>query len=152
MHLAVEGEAVSFQPLDQVHLPQRAVQVELVAVQARDEDSQLALAARMRQRGVAHVVLEIDIVNFAHQGNARSEQGTLDQFQVPGRRDRVRLAHALQLLPQVVGRRVIGQRELEQAAHVHGRVARLQREPCGIEWGNLLHRPSSAAPPVAWCV
>ena len=37
VHLHVDREAVALEALDQVHLPQRPVQVELVAVQARDE-------------------------------------------------------------------------------------------------------------------
>jgi hypothetical protein len=48
--LAVHREAVSFEPLDQMHLPQRPMEIELMAVQPRDEDPQLALPARVRQR------------------------------------------------------------------------------------------------------
>jgi hypothetical protein len=40
---------------------------------------------------------------------------------------------------EVVGWRVGWKRELEQPADVHRRVARLEREPDGIEWGNLPH-------------
>ncbi len=62
VHLAVDREAVTFQALDQVDLPQRPVEVELVAVQARDQDAQLALTPGMRQRRVADVIVEIDVV------------------------------------------------------------------------------------------
>ena len=144
MRLAVHGEAIAFQPLDQVHLPQRAMQIELVAVQARDQDPQLALAARVRQSRVAHVVVEVDVAHLAHQRQAHGEQRRLDEFQVPRRRDRVRLAHVLDELLEVVRRGVVGQGEFEQPAHVHGGVARLERKPSGIDWRNLAHRLPAA--------
>jgi hypothetical protein len=49
------------QALDDPQLPQRLVAVELLAEDARDEVAQLLVAARGRQRGVAHVVLEAEV-------------------------------------------------------------------------------------------
>ena len=52
--------------------------------------------------------------------------------------------HPLDFMLEVVGRRVVRERELEQPSHMHRRVARLEHEPNGIEWGNLPHRLCSA--------
>jgi hypothetical protein len=62
VHLDEHREAVALQPLDQRAFPGRAHQVQRRAVQAPDQLAQLALAARPGQRGMAHVVLEVDVV------------------------------------------------------------------------------------------
>ena len=49
------------QPLDHRHLPRRAAQIELASVDARDLDAQLAPVARLRQRDVTDVVLEVEV-------------------------------------------------------------------------------------------
>ena len=97
MHLRVDREAISFQPLDQVHLPQRTVEVELVAVQTRHEHAELALAAGARQRRVAHVEVKVDVLDRLQQRQARAHQWGFERLEVPGRRQRARRAHALQL-------------------------------------------------------
>ena len=97
--LAVHREAVAFEALDQVDLPQRPVEVELVAVQSRDEHAELALAARVRECGVAHVVVEVDVVDLAHQRQARADERRLEELQVPGRWHRALRAHAREQRP-----------------------------------------------------
>ena len=133
VHLDVDREAVLLESLDQVQLPQWAVQVELVAVQPRDEDAELALATRFRQCRVAHVVVEIEVVVLPHERQPGADDGPFDQLQIPGTRDRVLGAHALELLAQVVGRRVGRIGELEQPTDVHGRVAALENQPGRID-------------------
>ena len=146
--LAVHRETVAFEPLDQVHLPERAVQVELVAVQPRDQDAELALAARVWQRRMAHVVIEIDVVDLAHDREPRTDEGRLDQLQVPGRRNRLGRAHPREQVLEVAGRSVVGLRELEQAAHVHRRVPRLDREPGRIHRRQATHLYSISLRPL----
>jgi hypothetical protein len=60
VHLDEQREAVPLQPLDDGAFPGRAHQVQRRALQAPDQFAQLALAARPGQRGVAHVVFEVD--------------------------------------------------------------------------------------------
>ena len=121
------------------------MEVELMAVQARDQDPELALPTRMRKRRVADVVVEVDVALLAHQRQAVSDQRSLDQPQVPRRRDLLRRAHALELALQVIRRRVRGERELEQPADVHRRVARLERKPSQVQWGYLLERHAATS-------
>ncbi len=109
------------------------MQVELVAVQPRDEDAELALTPRFGQSGVAHVVVEVDVIVLAHQRQPWTDHRSLDQLQVPGTRDRVLGAHALELLAQVVGRCVGWIGELEQAADVHRGVATLEDQPGRVD-------------------
>ena len=58
--LGDQREAVVLEALDQPHLPQRLGAVELLGEDARGQVLQLLLAARRGQRGVAHVVLEVE--------------------------------------------------------------------------------------------
>ena len=100
--LHVDREAVALEPLDQVNLPEGPVQVELVAVQAGDEDAELALSARVRQGRVADVVVEVDVALLAHERRLRAQERGLRQAQVPWRRDALGVPHAVELLLQVV--------------------------------------------------
>ena len=50
------------EPFDQVEFPQRARQVQRSRVDARGLDAELAPVARLRQRDVAHVVLEVEVL------------------------------------------------------------------------------------------
>ena len=58
--LGDEGEPLAGQPLDHPQLPQRLRAVELLGEDARGHVAQLLLGARRRQRGVAHVVFEVE--------------------------------------------------------------------------------------------
>ena len=134
VHLHVHREAVALEALDQVDLPERPVQVELVAVQSRDEDPELALAAGMGQGGVADVVVEIDVLDLAHHRQPRADQRpAVDDPQVPGWGDRPLLAHSRQRHREEVGAGVGRLRELEQPADVHRGVAGLQQQPGRVE-------------------
>jgi hypothetical protein len=66
-----QREAVVLQPLDQPVLPQRLGPVELLGGDPGGEQEQLLLAAGRGQRGVAHVVLEV-------------EAGVVDPHRPPG--------------------------------------------------------------------
>jgi hypothetical protein len=61
VHLDEERKAVALQPLDDGAFPGRARQVNGGALQAANQLAQLALTARPGQRGVAHVVLQVDV-------------------------------------------------------------------------------------------
>ena len=60
VRLGDEREAVALEALDEPHLPQRLGAVERLRVDPRGERAQLRLRAGRRQRGVAHVVLEVE--------------------------------------------------------------------------------------------
>src|SRR5256885_16407875 len=94
---------------------------------------------------MADVVVEVDVANLAHEGQTRTQKRPLDESEVPRRRDRLGRAPAIELFFEVVGRCVRGKRELEQSADMHRRVARLEHEPCGVDWGYRPHSRFAAA-------
>ena len=59
--LADDREAVVAQPLDQPQLPERLAAVELLGEDPRRQVAQLLLGAGRRQRGLAHVVVEVEV-------------------------------------------------------------------------------------------
>src|SRR3546814_17807494 len=73
MNLEEEREAPLVQTFDQRAFPRRPLQVERMRVQARDPHTEFALATRLRHRGVARVIVDIDVLRsfparlvFAH--------------------------------------------------------------------------------------
>ena len=72
MHLEVHRDAPALEALDQMHLPRRAVEIDFVAVEARDEDAELALVARRGEGRAAHVVVEVEVLVL----NPRSGAGS----------------------------------------------------------------------------
>ena len=62
VHFYEEGESVTLQALDQGAFPWRTTQIERLALQPPDQLTEFAFAARPGQRGVAHVVLQVDVV------------------------------------------------------------------------------------------
>jgi hypothetical protein len=153
VHLEVEREAPVSEALDEVHLPRRPVEVDGVAVQARDQDAQLALPAGARQSRAAHVVLGVE-VGVLHPGLQRAGQQLREaQLEVPRVRDGgVALDLVHQLHQEVLARTLGHRRELQQRAHVHHRLARLggeEREVQGSEallvWHARIVRGSARA-------
>ena len=59
--LGDQREAPALEALDEPRLPQRLGAVQPLRVDARGERAQLLLRARLRQRRVAHVVLEVEV-------------------------------------------------------------------------------------------
>jgi hypothetical protein len=59
--LADDRESVVIEPLDQPQLPQRLAAVQLLGEDSRRQVAQLLLGARRRQRGLTHVVLEVEV-------------------------------------------------------------------------------------------
>jgi hypothetical protein len=60
VHLDEQREAIALQPLDDGAFPGRTAQVERRALQPANQFTQFALAPRPGQRGMAHVVFEVD--------------------------------------------------------------------------------------------
>ena len=61
MHLGDQRSAITLQPLDDVHLPQRAVGIELAAHGGRHERVELRPAPRRRQARPGEVVVQFEI-------------------------------------------------------------------------------------------
>ena len=61
MALADDREAVVVQALDQPQLPERLAAIELLGEDPRGEVAQLLLGAGRRQRGLPHVVVEVEV-------------------------------------------------------------------------------------------
>ena len=59
--LADDREALALEPLDQPQLPERLGAVELLGEDPRRQVAQLLLGARRRQRGLADVVVEVEV-------------------------------------------------------------------------------------------
>jgi hypothetical protein len=127
MDLHVDRETAAFEALDQVEFPRRTAEVQRLTVQARDQLTELALAARTRQRGVPHVVLEIDLV--LHPGGHRVAHPGRQQTVVPRRREPARRAQLAHQRLQVIRPGVRCRRERQQAGDVHRRLARLHQQP-----------------------
>jgi hypothetical protein len=144
VHLDVEREALALQPLDQRAFPGRARQVQRRAVQAADQLAQLALATRPGQRGMAYVVLEVDVVVLDPARQRVLGKRRL-QPPVPGRRKFAVMAEVVHQAAQPVARRTRRQAELQQAAHVVGRGTRFGEQPGGIErvQAHGVHRAAS---------
>ena len=87
MDLEVEREAPPFEALDDVDLPRRAGEVELIAVQPRDEDAEFALIARAGERGAADVVVEVEIVVGNPAVHGAVLQTWMGELAVPWRDD-----------------------------------------------------------------
>ena len=62
MGLGEDREAVAFDSLHEPHLPQRPVAPQMVGEDASREHLQLVLAPRRGQRGVTHVVAQIEVL------------------------------------------------------------------------------------------
>src|SRR6185436_17422811 len=115
----------ALEALDQVHLPRRAVEVDVVAVQPRDQDAELALVAGRRQRRPPHVVLEIDAPVLDPRLQRVAQEVRRAEPQVPRRVHRDAGADLVHQRAHVVPRRVARRRERHHARDVHHHLARL---------------------------
>jgi len=62
MRLHVERESIVFDAFDDVRFPEWPVAMQAGAVKARDEREHLPVSARLRKRGVPHVVVGIEVM------------------------------------------------------------------------------------------
>ena len=145
VHLENDAEAPlrdtfdAVEPFDHVHLPQRTREIERARVQPRRLDAELPPVPRLRQRDVAHVVLEVElsvldpvrmveIERHAHQSSSehvRQVQPLLDVLEDPLEGDLALRSRRL----------VVDQ----DARHVRRRVGRLAVHERGVESAQLLH-------------
>ena len=121
MHLGVEREPTTLEPLDDVELPRRPGEVELMAVQPRDQNAELALVARTGQRGATHVVVEVEVLVLDPRLERVAQQERVGQLHVPRSLDRF-LARLVEDVAQVGRSRVGRWRERHQRGHVHHRL------------------------------
>ena len=128
--LGVHRDAAVAQALDDVRLPQRPLPRQPGAVQPRAELEQLAHPARLGQRAVPDVVLDVELlVVHPHQlaGRARRAVRVLQEE----RRDLLDVAHLLVHLADVAAAGAVGLLEELEAADVHRHVAVLGEEEAG---------------------
>jgi hypothetical protein len=131
--LEVDRDPPALEPFDEVHLPGGTVEVEWVAVEARDENAELALVAGRRQGGAAHVVLEVEGLVLDPALQRAREKVRVAELEVPRRVDRRLAPQFVHELPLEVARPVLGRRERHERADVHHGFARLAREEGAIE-------------------
>ncbi len=133
MDLEVDREPVALEPLDEVHLPGGAVEIDRVAVEAGDQDAELPLPAGRGESRAPHVVLEVERCVRNPRLEGAREEIRVAELQVPrGLHGRV----APQLLhePAVEVARAFGRRrEGHERTDVHHRFAALAGEEASIE-------------------
>ena len=78
VHLGDQRRAITLEPLDHVHLPQRPVGVELAAHDRGHEGVQLGLPPGRRQAGPAQVVVELE-VGVVHPDRVVQPEGHPDR-------------------------------------------------------------------------
>ena len=119
VHFDEKGKTVLVEPFDNRAFPWRTCQVNGRAVQTRHQFAQLTLATRPRQRGMAHVVLQIDGVVLDPHRHRIFIEGV---FQTPvPRRGEVPIAAELghHFLQKVLWC-ILWQPELQQPTHMVG--------------------------------
>ena len=152
MHLGDDRDAVLLEPFDVPQLPQRAGAVERTAGDLGGERRELARSTGRRQRGAAHVVVEVEVGILDPQRVVQVERHGHEA--APERREQVhplpqQVAHPVDVERRGRRRRV----EDRRAQHVHVGRGRLDGEEGGIEAGKSLHGrslPSPAGRMKAW--
>ena len=136
VHLGHQCRALPLEPLDHVHLPERAVRVELAAHDPGHEGVELGLSSGRGQAGPAQVVVEVEVRIVDPDRVVQPEghpEGALAQ-----RGDQVQALLNDPADLRVAGRRreqrarALGRVEHQRHADVHRRGRRLQREEGGI--------------------
>jgi hypothetical protein len=128
--LGDQREAIALEPLDQPRLPQRLGAIQLLGEHARHQAHQLVLAAGLRQRGLAHVVLEVEV-------------RVVDPHRTPGLQRRLRellpvARHQVQPHPQRVQELLEVRRRALEDRHrpdVHVRVVALLVQERSVDGG-----------------
>ena len=121
--LREDREAAAIETLHEPHLPQRPVAAQVVREDSAGEHLQLVLAARLRERGVAHVVAQVEalVVDPARAG--LGERNLRDALPVTRHQAEARLDVGQQ--PLVWGW-LPGEDQRPRHVHVRGRVFQLQ--------------------------
>ena len=121
--LGEDREAIAIEALHEPHLPQRPVAAQVVREDAGGEHLQLVVAARLRERGVAHVVAQVEalVVDPARAG--LGERNLRDALPVTRHQAEARLDVGQQPL---VWRWLPGEDQHRRHVHVRGRILQLQ--------------------------
>ena len=120
--------------VDHPHLPQRLVPVELLRHDATHEVSQLAVAARRRERSVAEVVAEIEMRIVDPQRAAELQRNESHLLAVPRHRRQLARDHRLEVL--VRRRRTL---ENGHGSDVHVAHGVLDVQERRVEWAHPIH-------------
>ena len=140
--LGVGGEAAVGQAFDDIGLPQRAVAVHQVAVQARDHRQQFADAPRMRQGQVAQVVVELELPVFLPVPQPHAQYRPLVE-----RRQRHQVAAPVgDQAADVMWPRALGWRVDVEAGHMHRLAACFHPQEDGVGGAECFH----AVFPLGW--
>ena len=128
MGLGDQREATALEPLHEPGLPQRLGAIQPLRVDPRGERTQLLLGTRLRQRRVAHVVLEVEVAIVDPDRPARLK-----------RRERELVAvarHEVQPRPDVIQEVVVRRRRTFEDQHrpdVHVAVSPFLRQKRGVD-------------------
>ena len=124
MRLGQHREAPARETFDQPQLPQRPAAVERLGEHAAGETLQLALAARARQRRVAHVVAQLEVGIVDPHRAALAERNERQPLPVAGDEVQSRLDRLEQL---VVGGGCAGEHRDARDVHVRGIALQMQK-------------------------
>ena len=139
MNLGVDGDVAGFEAGDDVHLPQRPRPVERARMQPGHLRRQLPIVARRRERQVAHVELEVEVLVLHPVREVQAER----HFEQPPAQHREQVHavgeqphHDLDVqLPEGSRARVVD----AEAADMSGLPPVLDRQELGVEAGELSH-------------
>ena len=135
VNLDVSGKAAAGQTLDHVGLPQGAIAVHQIAMQARHHGQQFADAARLRQGQMAQVVVQLKLRIFFPIPKTHAQHGA----QIEGSHSRQVAAPFGQQRGYVVRAGVSRWRVNIEAGHVHWLIARFHPQECGVRGTECLH-------------
>src|SRR5271165_600929 len=142
MHLDVNGKAAVLEALDEVVLPQRALSIEGDRMKLPDKGAQLRHAAGLRQRLMADVVVEVDLVLDNPDRMIEPERRGLEPAAVGRQEIKPRRGVGAKAREQVVARPL--RLEDRQARDVHRRLGCLHVEEERVERGQAFHGVPSA--------
>src|SRR5262249_19654577 len=135
-----ERDAPSPEPFDKVKLPRGPMEIDLVAVETRDQNPELALVARARESRAADMIVDVGRRVFDPRLQRARQEIRVAELQVPRR---ARLALLLQFVAERaehVAPTSRGRRKEDERPHVHERLARLRRQKYAIQRAQALLR------------
>ena len=138
MDLVVVANLPVLQSLDHVDFPKRPAAIERARMQSRDEGIELLHRARLRQKHVAHVIIDVDVIVFDPYGVAELERHRRElTVHDPSEMNAVgdELLHLLVKVALVI----LGKLKQQQARDVHRRLGGLEMHERGVQRAEVFH-------------